>query len=340
MRNHQDTDVAEKVLQLPKISVIVLTYNQEATIGRALDSVLCQDYGGEMEVIVCDDASTDGTADVCRRYAARYPGRMRMVVNRKNKGLFCNYFDAVAMATGDYIADCAGDDVWIGADRLSRLVRVLTENPEVCMVCGKWTYRCENECPPMPDWRFGDVAVVFDDCHFIIRDLINAVSRPAPYIFLSAALYCRRTLAEQMRLHPALFTDSTYVCEDVQVIAAMAASGPMAFLPDVVSEYTMGGVSVSSMEGCGKTARFAMATLRLRFDIAQVYGVEWCEISDYMTELAQFVLANTFRAGDASLRRELLDFADARGIRLPLKGRVLRAISGSGRLWRAVRSLL
>lgn len=340
MQNHQGAAVAEKAPQLPKISVIVVTYNQEATIGCALDSVLCQDYGGKMEVIVCDDASTDGTADVCRRYAERYPDRVRVVVNPENKGLFRNYFDAVAMATGDYIADCAGDDVWSGVDRLSRLARVLTENPEVGMVCGKWTYRSEGECPPMPDWRFGDVSVVFDDCRFIIRDLINAVSRPAPYIFLSAALYRRLALAEQIKLHPALFTDSAYVCEDMQIIAAMAASGQMAFLPEVVSEYTVGGVSVSSMEERGKTARFAMATLRLRFDLAQAYGVDWCEISDYMTELTQFVLANTFRAGDASLRRELLDFADAHGIRLPLKGRVLRVLSGNGRLWRMVRRLL
>lgn len=62
----------------PKVSVIVLTYNQEKLIGRTLDSIIAQECDFPFEIIVGEDCSTDGTLTVCREYEARYPGIIRL----------------------------------------------------------------------------------------------------------------------------------------------------------------------------------------------------------------------------------------------------------------------
>ena len=65
----------------PKVSVIVCTYNQEGTIGAALDSILAQKTDFDFEIVVADDCSADRTPAICREYAARYPGKVRAIIN-------------------------------------------------------------------------------------------------------------------------------------------------------------------------------------------------------------------------------------------------------------------
>ena len=64
----------------PLVSVLVVTYNQEDTLGRTIDSLLAQDLEEPWEILICDDASADGTAGVARRYADAYPDRIRLIV--------------------------------------------------------------------------------------------------------------------------------------------------------------------------------------------------------------------------------------------------------------------
>lgn len=104
------------------VSVILLTYNQQDYIARAIEGVVMQRTDFPVELIVADDCSTDSTPAICRDYAARYPGVIRLVENPVNKGLVDNYFDTVMLARGKYIADCAGDDYWDDPDRLQRQV--------------------------------------------------------------------------------------------------------------------------------------------------------------------------------------------------------------------------
>ncbi|MDE7143493.1 MAG: glycosyltransferase family 2 protein, partial [Muribaculaceae bacterium] len=62
-----------------KVSVIVLTYNQEDTISRTLDSILAQQVDFDYEIIVGDDASTDRTRQICTQYQQRHPDRLRIM---------------------------------------------------------------------------------------------------------------------------------------------------------------------------------------------------------------------------------------------------------------------
>lgn len=116
-------------MQRPKVSVLMIAYNQEAYIGEAIRGVVNQKAPFAFELIVADDASTDATAEVAERWAARYPDVIRILRREKNLGLQANYLDAYSKARGEYIAICEADDWWCSRHKLARQARMLDENP-------------------------------------------------------------------------------------------------------------------------------------------------------------------------------------------------------------------
>ena len=90
-----------------RISTIMAVYNNERYVGPALDSVLAQSLPTS-EIIVVDDGSTDGTADVLRGYATRVH-----VISQQNSGPGRAFNVAIAAATGDAFAFLDGDDLWM-----------------------------------------------------------------------------------------------------------------------------------------------------------------------------------------------------------------------------------
>ena len=99
-------------MSLPKVSVHVISYNQKAFIREAVESALAQDYP-ELEVVVADDASTDGTADILREYERANPGRFIAALGDKNVGITHNSNRGLAACSGKLIAFMGGDDVFL-----------------------------------------------------------------------------------------------------------------------------------------------------------------------------------------------------------------------------------
>ena len=116
------------------VSVICLTYNHMPFIREALEGFVSQQTDFPFEVLVHDDASTDGTADVVREYAARYPDIIRPVFqteNQHSKGVSIARTFLYPLIRGRYVALCEGDDCWTDPHKLSRQVAVMEAHPEV-----------------------------------------------------------------------------------------------------------------------------------------------------------------------------------------------------------------
>jgi len=94
----------------PFVSIGMPVYNGEKYIRQALDSVLAQDYE-HFELIISDNASRDGTAEICQEYAAR-DTRVRYSCNLTNVGAVDNFNRAFELARGQYFAWLAHDDAW------------------------------------------------------------------------------------------------------------------------------------------------------------------------------------------------------------------------------------
>ena len=94
---------------IPRISIRIITYNQEELIKRAINSLLIQkDY--IYEICVSDDCSSDCTWDVLQEYSREYPGLFKLNRNNPNKGIFENIEKSWELPTGDIIYSLAGDD--------------------------------------------------------------------------------------------------------------------------------------------------------------------------------------------------------------------------------------
>jgi len=115
----------------PKMSVMVICYNQAHFIRETLDSVLAQGYEN-LEIVVADDASTDGSQDILRQYAAQYPDKFVLVLNERNLGITGNSNAAFFACSGELIALLAGDDLFLPG-KLSAQVEEFVKDPDVVL---------------------------------------------------------------------------------------------------------------------------------------------------------------------------------------------------------------
>ena len=137
----------------PSISVIIPTHNRADTLGRALDGVFAQTLA-PLEVIVVDDASTDGTAALV---AARRDPRIRLIRHERNRGAGAARNTGVAAAQGDLIAFQDSDDDWMGG-KLARQAALLAALPDtyVAVFCTKIDYGRERHGDARPErLRYG-----------------------------------------------------------------------------------------------------------------------------------------------------------------------------------------
>lgn len=113
----------------PKVSVVTITYNQEAYIRETLDGFVRQNVDFPVEFIIADDGSTDATPAIVQEYANRYPHLFRPILRSQNIGIHANLADAMSAARGEYLALCEGDDYWVDPMKLTRQVTFLDEHP-------------------------------------------------------------------------------------------------------------------------------------------------------------------------------------------------------------------
>lgn len=97
---------------MDKVSIHIISYNQKDYIAEAILSAVNQDYEN-LEVVISDDASTDGTAEIVSDYQMQYPHRIIALLNKENVGVTRNANRALKACSGKYIAFQGGDDVLI-----------------------------------------------------------------------------------------------------------------------------------------------------------------------------------------------------------------------------------
>lgn len=118
----------------PLVSVGLPTYNRAATLKRAIESVLAQDYPN-FELIISDNASTDETQIICEDFCRREV-RIRYLRQSSNIGLTANFQSVLKGAQGEFFMWLADDD-WIDPDYVSQCLSHLVESPDCVLVAGR-----------------------------------------------------------------------------------------------------------------------------------------------------------------------------------------------------------
>lgn len=119
----------------PRLSIGLPVYNGEQYLPAAIDALLGQTYR-DLELIISDNASTDSTEEICRRYAAE-DARVRYIRQPRNLGVAANHNVVFEYATGELFKWVSDDDLY-ARDHLQRCIDLLDENPDVVLV-HSWT---------------------------------------------------------------------------------------------------------------------------------------------------------------------------------------------------------
>jgi GT2 family glycosyltransferase len=116
-----------------KVSVLMATYNHEKYITQAIESVLIQQTGFPIELLVGEDCSTDNTRKIIESFANRYPSIVRPVFREKNIGAALNFANLYELSSGEYLAELEGDDYWTDPLKLRKQVAFLEQNQDFSM---------------------------------------------------------------------------------------------------------------------------------------------------------------------------------------------------------------
>lgn len=144
------------------VSIICDTFNHLPYISRCLDSLLEQKTNFLFEILVHDDCSKDGTADIVRAYADKYPLVVKPILQTENqysKGvpIWCTY--QFSRVQGKYVAFCEGDDYWVDPYKLQKQVDFLEANPDYSLIYGNIKHYIQKQDLFVDqDWIYGDAS--------------------------------------------------------------------------------------------------------------------------------------------------------------------------------------
>ena len=121
----------------PLVSVCIQTYQHVEFIEQCLQGVLNQQTDFDFEIILGEDESSDGTREICTRYAHQYPQKIRLFKHERKNVIYIdgkpsgryNLMHNLSQARGKYIALCEGDDYWTDPKKLQTQVNILQKKP-------------------------------------------------------------------------------------------------------------------------------------------------------------------------------------------------------------------
>ena len=169
-------------ISTPVVSVCTITYNHEAFIAEAIESFLMQETDFPFELVIDEDCSTDGTADVIRKYAEKYPNIIKANLRDKNVGMMVNGTENLERAKGEYIVICEGDDYWTDNNKLQIQIDLMDKYPECNISIHRATVRNEDSRKILNMANYGDEIKVIS-----LKEIIESSGQFAP-----TSSYCIR----------------------------------------------------------------------------------------------------------------------------------------------------
>ena len=165
-----------------KVSVHIVTYNQERYISQAIESVLMQEVDFEYEIVIGEDYSTDRTRAIVLDYADRHPDRIRPLFHNNNLGPGDNFWTTLDACRGEYIALLEGDDYWTSVEKLRHQVSLLDSHPEhaFCYHNADYVYDNGQPAPQLPGFHLRKPVAS-------LEDLLFPVTIPTCSVVLRAA---------------------------------------------------------------------------------------------------------------------------------------------------------
>lgn len=150
----------------PLVSVAITAYNSERTLPQTLESVLDQQTGFPVEIVLGVDLSTDDTLRVALGYQARYPAVVRVIAHVERATIMPNYYGVYSACRGKYVAVVDSDDYWTDPEKLAIQAGILESDPTIALVghCVRWVQAdgevARERVPALAAGRYGMAALL------------------------------------------------------------------------------------------------------------------------------------------------------------------------------------
>lgn len=285
-----------RMLHREKIKVVIrcLTFNHAPYIRRCLEGFVTQQTDFKFKALIHDDASTDGTGDIVREYARRYPDLIVPLIETENQyskqdGSLARILNAaIADLAPEYIAMCEGDDYWTDPLKLQKQVDFLDANPDYGLVHTACVKLCDGKLQPVANRPFsGEVFDALLRHEFFINTLTTCFRRDT-FDSIDKTYQTRR-----------------FKMGDYPMWLEMARITKIGYLNEVTAVYRVLENSASHSKNRIKSLEFK----RNVYEIKEYFIDRYCPESDYRETvddmLSQIDLDIRFAAGDytAFLRR-------------------------------------
>lgn len=204
------------------VSVFMLAYNHEEFIEQAIESVLCQKTNFKYEIIIGEDCSQDKTREICLKYHKNYPGKIKLILHKKNVGIYENMKSVYDTCTGKYIAHLECDDYWNDDKKLQKQVDFMELHKEYSAVVHN-SY--------MLDYKTGRKKILSNrhkDYDIKMKEVIGWNN-----VFQTSALFAR---GEVCKNRP-FFAQGVSGIGDYPTALWLRLNGKIRFIGDIMSTY-------------------------------------------------------------------------------------------------------
>jgi glycosyltransferase involved in cell wall biosynthesis len=223
-----------------KLSVCVPTYNHEHYIGQMLDGALMQETSFSFEILIGDDASTDQTQQIIKKYIEKYPGRIRAFLHSENQGPFeprefagrNNVLGLVKACQGEYVAMCEGDDYWTDPLKLQKQVDFMDANPDYAI--------CHHNAEVI--YEDGSPSHLFNNPNQQLTSTIENVLEDKWFMATASWVYRNYFLTEDFASWHAKAASG-----DWALLIQLAAHGKIGYLPETMGIYRKHSAGLSNV---------------------------------------------------------------------------------------------
>lgn len=283
----------------PLVSICSLVYNHELYLRQCLDGFVMQQTSFPFEVVIHDDASTDGSVAIIREYATRYPNifvPIYQTENQYSQGKKVSSTFVFPRARGKYIALCEGDDYWTDPLKLQKQVDFLEANPEYSMCFHSANVFCQSS------GQYNDLFAYVQDREYEGVEFIKKWTVP------TASVCFRRNVIDS-ELYQTVRKNPYFVYGDLILFLSCASLGRIRGLSSMMSVYRRldNGAVLSA-----KSPEMEVRLCRQVLAYAECFGEKYTKVCRdiFFERSSMFYLASLFKRHSKANKRLLKQALD------------------------------
>ena len=243
------------------VSIRCTVFNHENYLRQCLDGIVSQKTNFKYEAIVHDDASSDGSADIIREYAEKYPSIVKPIYQKENqfsKDIAIVRETVTKACSGKYMAWCEGDDYWIDPFKLQKQVAILENDHTIGLVYGKAKQFLDKK-KSFKKQSYGSIVES-------AKDLIFSNTIPTPTVMVRKSLYTQY-------MNELDIQSQKWLMGDYPLWIYLAVHSRLYFINDDLAVYRILEESACHSNNRFKLERFYLSAINMKRFLNSKYNI-------------------------------------------------------------------